>query len=224
MRKKLILFAIFALLCTAVVANASIVLITNRADAGSDLADWGQLGSSFTPIPNPFNATSTGGVGITGTFACCGGERRDQGNGWAGNFANGDHLVWTEGNGPLTLSFSTPLSAVGAQIQADYFGAFTAQIQAYNGNTLLGTFSESGNSTSNGDNSAIFIGVKDSTAEITSIVFSLTSCSNACTDFAINQLSLTSSGGQQVPEPASMFLLGSGLLGVASSLRKRLQK
>jgi len=41
---------------------------------------------------------------------------------------------------PVTLSFSKGVARVGALIQADLPGAFTAQIQLFNGATALGSF------------------------------------------------------------------------------------
>ncbi len=78
-----------------------------------------------------------------------------QNSGWSGNFAPGTALLWTASAGPdITLTFAQPVYGAGAQIQADYFGAFTAEV------IVNGTqhFTETGNSTSAGDNSAIFIG------------------------------------------------------------------
>jgi hypothetical protein len=187
---------------------------------GTDTVDWSQLGPAFTPIPNPFSAVSSGGVPITGTFATGTGEVLVQSSSWNGNFAPGDFLVWTMGNGPLTLDFGSSFSDAGAQIQADFFGAFTAVLSAFNGATLLGSVIESGISNSNGDNSAIFIGVNDLTGpNITRVVFSIPSCSTNCTDFAINRLSL--SGPVSVPEPASLLLVGSGLLVAAAVIGRK---
>jgi len=139
-----------------------------------------------------------------------------------GNFATGDFLISTtvNGDGPLTLAFGQGINGAGAQIQEDFFGAFTAQLQAFNASTLLGTFSESGNSTNAGNNSAIFIGVKDlSGARITSLVFNVTSCAiPTCTDFAINRLSLDT---RRVPEPVTIVLFFSGLV-FSAVLRRRI--
>jgi len=191
----------------------TIVGFTNRTTFdGNDSANWNQLGAT---IPNPFSANSSGGLHITGSFAVSGGTGQVlvQGTSFSGNFANGDFLISTtaNGNGPLTLAFSQGIIGAGAQIQADFFGPFTAQLEARNGSTSLGSFSEAGISNSAGDNSAIFIGLKDlSGANITSLVFSVPTCAipSTCTDFAINQLSLDT---RRVFEPNSFLLLSSAL-------------
>jgi hypothetical protein len=82
----------------------------------------------------------------------------------------------------------------------------------------LGSFLENGNSTSLENGSPIYLGVQDSTsANITRVVFSLTSAVSTPNDFAINRLSVTPPGATTVPEPASWMLLCSVLavVGVA---------
>src|SRR5262249_6644371 len=66
-------------------------------------------------------------------------------------------------------------------------GQFTASLQVFNGATGLGTFTV--NSDANGD--PVYIGALDSTgANITSAVFSITSCAAVCSDFAIDTVSM----------------------------------
>jgi Big-like domain-containing protein len=192
MRRTLTLLAVFALASLSV-ATAATTLVTVRPPV-ADVVDWGQLGAPPTVVPYAFLANSGFADPLLGHFVAPGttGEIVQQGSGWLGNFASGDNILWTNNNGPLTLVFDRGYATVGAQIQTDFFGAFTARITAYNGTKLLGSVTENGNSTSAGDNSAIFIGVSTGTVQlITKVVFSVTSCSNACANFAINQLSLT---------------------------------
>jgi len=146
-------------------------------------------------------------------------------DGWNGNFAPGANLLWTGYNGslgPLTLGFSSPVSGAGLQIMSDYYGAFTAEIDAYNGATLLGTFTEAGVSNGNADNSAIFIGINDlSGPNITSIVISESDAIRPG-DFAVNQLSLLTTSTTSTPEPSSVgmaLLLGLGVIGAARRWR-----
>lgn len=226
--KKLILSASLCtlLLLSTSAANANVVLITNLNDLRANIPplDWGQLGPPFTQVPQQFQSDIGGVFLVDGTFAGGPGERLDEGTGWVGNFTLGDHLLWTNANGPLVLDFGR-VQGVGLQIETNSYGPFTAQIKAFNGNTLLGTFLENGNSQPTEDGSAIFIGVKDSIIDITSIELSIVSCTGNCADFAINSVYFRAFNIEGVPEPASIVLLGSGLLAaVGSSLRKHTKK
>jgi hypothetical protein len=214
--------ATISLLYTAP-ANAALVGVTSLSDLGTvDTFDWGQLGTAYTVLNGSQNVTSTGGA--TGTVSSEGDtfEIREQGDGWSGNFTAPDALLWTQNVGPdITFSLANPVSGIGAQIQANTFGAFTAQITAYNLiGDILGVFSRDGNSTSNGDGSAIFIGFKDTNSEIAKLRFELTQVVGSINDFAIG--SIYTSNVSAVPLPTSVLLFGTAILALAAlNLRRR---
>jgi len=204
----------------ALVSGAhALTFVTSRpALGGNDYVDWGVLGSAYTVVSNPFTVTSNGGLSMSvskpgGPF-----ERRDQGNGWSGNFAPGDHLIWTRDEiGAMTIEFAVPVLGAGAQIQRDAFGSFTGTIQAYDSlNNLLGSFNLTGYSAFSNNNSAIFLGVLDNSPSIKKIVFMTDGGSQ---DFAINRLDLVTQGGPVIPEPGTMLLMGIG--GLAIGLGRR---
>ncbi len=209
-------------ICAAVVCLSLVGSAGLRADVTSgvtsrsgftDIALWPMACVEGLPSAT---TTSAGGVTVTATDA---GDYIDEDiqvspgceyDGWFGNFAPGDGLLWTDDNGPVTLSLSSPVNAIGTQIMTDFFGPFTAEIQIYDGGTLLGSFTEGGVSADTEDNSAIFIGMVDSTGpDITSAVFSVTACTENCADFTINDVSLSSVSS--VPEPGTFALWSLGL-------------
>jgi hypothetical protein len=213
MRKVAPLLVAAILFGSASAASAASIIL-DRGDAGPAGLDWGMLGPSFTVVPNgtvvgiinPVTLTTSTGTAM---------ERRDEGNGWNGGFAPGDHLLWTRNvdTANLILDFAFPMLAVGADISSDVFGNFTAEITAFRGAINLGTFSVNGNNAS----SIPFLGVADE-GGITRIVFRVSDGGNNRFDFAINSLSGTVAA---VPEPGTIALLGLGLAGVAVRLRRR---
>jgi hypothetical protein len=114
----------------------------------------------------------------------------------------------------LTVMFATPVFGAGANIQLDAHVPFTAFVEAFNGATSQGIFTEDGVSNGNEDGSAIFIGVLGPNSEITSVVFGLTAPTNS--DFAINALRINALRINAVPEPSSFYLLSGALLLFAS--------
>ena len=200
--------------------HASAVGVSSRAALnGADAIDWAQLGTDFTQITEPGNVLSSGGVAAL--VSNTGGElwRLDQGS-FASNFAPGDALLWTYfATGPLVVDFSVGLSRVGAQIASNDFGAFTGVISVFDvGNVLLESHSFSGVSDDQADNSAIFIGVSRSTADIDRVEFSITGTNSP--DFAVNRLDFTVG---VVPEPSTWALWLAGLAAVGGIARRRRQ-
>lgn len=219
LRNYLAIALVSTSILVAVPACASIVT-SQSALAPDDSIGWAQLGATLTPVPNGQVVTSVDGKTATlSSTTLSGFERLDQGNGWNGNFAPGDALLWTgDAGGPdITITFANPVSGVGAQIQADVFGAFTAEIHLSNGNV----FTEDGTSNPNGDGSAIFLGALDGTADILSISFDMTLAAGSPNSFAIDTLFIRTNPPNSVPEPLTLSLFGIGLGGLVAMRRRK---
>ncbi len=203
------------------VVHANLIELTARPATG-DTVYWGQLGTPNLSLATPQSFTSTGGttgnVNLNGTGLlveqCCIGITGI----FDGDFAPGDIVIVTGQAGPLTINFNTPVQTVGTQIQDNNIGDhFTAEILAFNGSVLLGTFTESGFSGDVGDNSNIFLGVQDATADITSVTY-LTFISSpefSLRNVAINQITIGASAiTASVPEPSTWTMMLLGFAGV----------
>jgi len=226
MRKLATMALAIALVAGARTAHASVILVTTESGITNDgLLDWGALGGNGAVVSNPFTTPVTGVAGLTITGSQDAGvdfNRMDQNVSWSGNFAPGEELLWTTAaaGGPMDFVFNNPITGFGAQIQADFFGAFTASISAFDAsNTLLGTFSVNGNSTSSSDDSAIFIGILSTGQDISRIRLSVPTATANPEDFAINapRIQATSTA----PEPVTLLLFGLGLAGAARRFRRR---
>jgi filamentous hemagglutinin family protein len=165
---------------------------------GEDLLTWGQLGGvTFTNLADGMTATSQGGVPVT-VSGQVGGEltRRDEGNGWSGEFQNGDQLIFYQTSGTVTLGFPTGVGTVGLEAESDAGGGgpFTAVATIFHGGTVLASLMGSAASGACGAcNTAPFLGFVDNTgSNITSMTIGLTN--NDANGLAINQLSLGGAG------------------------------
>lgn len=195
------------------------------ASASVDTVDWSQLGPSFTILSTPQPFTSAGGItGIVGLNDFDPFQLRVQGNGWNGNFFPGETVLWNQDqtgfDDSIVAIFNTGTFGGGAQIQADTFGAFVGILNVYDTSlNLIATVNENGNSNANGDGSAIFIGYQSGTADIGALQF-LVSDVNGANTVAIGTMSIYTSSA--VPEPGSLVMFGSGIIGLAGVLRRKI--
>jgi hypothetical protein len=197
-------------------AKAQFFMVTSAsAFAQSDMIDWSTLGPNLTPVSNPTTLTTQGGSAVTVSEVSGNPDLLFQSQvlfqalSWDGNFAPGAPVLWTGGaNGPITLTFAQPVSGVGAQINAETFGAFTAEISLFDSsNELLASYVESGVTANTDDNTAIFIGGQQISGapEIAYAVFSVPTSTGSPDNFAIGDVAIL------VPEPSAWSLFIGGL-------------
>jgi hypothetical protein len=200
-------------LLTAVASQGAVIAVNSRAALnGNDFIDWSNLGGPFTMVANPFNINSANGNTVTLTDASGTFQRRNQGNGWSGNFAPGTPLLFTFGSGPTTFDFSTNISGFGFDIANNIAGASTATLDVYGpGNVLIDSIQFNINAY-NDPSGPTFIGVLSNINEITRIVLSTPN-----NNYAIDQADIA----VIVPEPGTLALLGLGLVGVGFRIRRK---
>lgn len=223
-RHKLIqLAALFGVLLVSVSAQA----FSTWGGAGkNDSVDWGNLGAAYTAVTgNPFAINSGGGLHLTVGMPTGQFERADEGQGWTGNFKVGDKLLWTAySDGPVQLEFQSPIFAVGAQLQRDVYGDFSAVLEAFDSaKHSLGSVSFNGLSSDAQDGSAIFAGFLSDSANIASISLNVTGdVEPKFKGFALGSLSLKVDTGNQVPDSCEYGMLTLVFL-VAGSFVQRLR-
>jgi hypothetical protein len=217
-----------ALLCLCLVVGlgsgwASVTGTTNPA-LFNDSVNWCQFGCGGNQLATPQSFVSglgsTGSVGLVGTLQ--GFYNLQQGSSWNGNFANAMGLIYNGasfGNTPtqIATTLDQGVTGVGAYIQANFYGPFTASIELFDSSyQSLGIYTMAGTSDGNAG-TALFIGAFGS-APVWAAQFDVIDQFGAH-DFAIGSLGLSTTA--PVPEPSSLLLMGSSALGLAGVLRRR---
>jgi hypothetical protein len=192
-------------------AWAGAVQVGSRAALGAVVADadWGTLGGDQTSVGA---SPSVSPVSVTGASAFTVFEQGGAGS-WSGNFAAGERVLsmFDLNVGPVggvfDIALSSSASAIGMQIQALDFGAFSVDVSLYDaGNNLIDSFLGLAG-TSNGDNdgSALFLGFVSDAVNIARMVIS-----GAGDGAAINHVTLGDAidggGGGPVPEPSTLLM------------------
>ena len=172
-------------------------ITSSSAQGANDSLAWSQKGADGTVLAASLTATTamansvTVGMGAANSIVSvvCSANPCS----WTGTgFTAGHSLLWSSdagngGSGPVTLTFSHSVSGAGALVQADLPGAFTGEIQVYNGTTLLATYTVASDAA--GD--PVYLGARDQSGpNINKVVFSLTTCASLCTDFGLDTVNV----------------------------------
>jgi len=209
--------AVIGLVCQASPAHAGAVQLTDV----TELSAGGLVVSYPVAPPNPLNVDA-GGVFLSFSTTMAFNEF-DQDGTFAPEFPPGSTLLFNLLDGPLTIDFAPGIHEVGFFAQG--FNLDTPQafaVSVFNGSTLLKSFSVGPDPNAGFPGTALFVGARATGLDlITQMTVSNTEPSND-PSFVIGPLTFSeSAAAETVPEPASLLLLGSGLLGAGARLRKR---
>jgi len=220
--RKVCVFIAVVLLWSVGAAHAATIQLGSLT--GNDFIDWKQMSSSYTEAA-PIIGTSVIVTTNLGRFVTAanpdGTAWFREGSLWLGDFAPGEYLLSADAQSEV-LTFTTPVAALGAQIQATAFGIFAAQLQLFDSlNNLLGTFSVLGSNDGSEDDSNPFLGAASDSANIAKAIFSIT-FNNQDFGLGLGRVELSDTSRVVVtPEPATLTLMAIGAVGI---IRRRFSR
>jgi hypothetical protein len=230
LRHAALLAAILALgiECPSLAQNSQVTFVTSLAAlAGNDTINWQSYGYSPDAFPTNTNLLTAHGLGFSATLPLVGGgildprgpdQLGDPNDFTPSESAQALRVPYLNPYAEISINFLTPVSAVGAQLENrnanhNIGPTFTGYVSAYDGATLLGSFSETSTIQNLQNGSAPFLGVVSNTADITSMVYYVTDNN----EFYIGPVSLNASPSSSVPE-TSTFVTASLMLGAGGLL------
>ena len=193
-------------------ARAAVIQLTSPASVSAGDTTLVYPGAVGTVFSSPVSFTAGGN---TLTFsAALGALELDQVGVTYGSsaFSNGTRILIAGGfqgpTAPITISFANPVSEFGVNAEEFNTGDYTVSFTAFDGARPLGTFTATGN-----DPSILsFEGARTTGGDvITSVLIS----DNASNNVGLGPFSFGNPTATSVPEPASLVLIISGLLGLS---------
>jgi hypothetical protein len=208
--------AAVSLLCQASPAQAGAIQLTDV----TELSPGGIVVSYPIAPPTPLDIDA-GGVLLTFSTSSLLNQFVQDG-GFAPEFPPDSTLLYNQAEGPLKIDFAPGVREVGFFAQG--FSIDTPQafaVNVFNGSTLLKSFLVGPDPNAGFPGTALFIGARAFDLDLITQMTVTNIELSEDPSFVIGPLTFSEAAADQVPEPASLLLLGMGLLGAGVRLRRR---